>query len=410
MTENRIRKEPTIGPQGDAQTILGIGDLTLDAWGRSKAITDLSKFHGMFTHSIPISNWYESFNGVELATFDGATSVNSKMRLTSNGGTTKLQSFTHPRYEPNRGALYSISAFLPNKEAIGTRDFGIFTAESGAFFRLRDGKLYACRRTTVDAVTTTYEEEIENVLVDLEKGNIFDIQMQWRGVGNLFFYINDHLRSVNNLVHVMENVNKNTELSINNPSLPLAFECVKDVDDVVIECGCVDITSEGGTNESGTYGSISTTTKSGSVKISGYNQLIVAVRSLKEFNSLINTRGIKNLTFTGYADQRSLMRIWTTRDVTAISDGTQLWTPFREGNLEYIEHGEAGTEPTIDIAKAELQFTARIDQDQSFSSSAVFNDITELLLTPGDIIIFTMHRENGLAVNAGVTYEFAEAI
>lgn len=410
MTESRVDREPTLGPYGDRQPILGRGDLTLDAWGRQKAITDLSKFHGMFTHSIPVANWYESFNGVELTAFSGATSVNSKMHLTSNGGTTNLQSFTSPRYEPNRGAIYSISAFFPNKDAIGTRDFGLFTAESGVFFRLRNGVLYACRRTTVDSVTTTYEEEIKDVLIDLEKGNVFDIQIQWRGVGDLFFYINSPLESLSTLVHVMHHINNYTELSINNPALPLAFECTKDVDDVVIECGCVDITSEGGSNEAGTYGSISTSTESGSTALSGFNEIVIAVRSLKEFNSLINTRCVKNLNVTGYADQRSLMRIWITRDTTAINDGTQLWVPYREGNLGYIEHGETGTEPTLDTAKAELQFTARIDQDQSFSSTAVFNGITSLCLTPGDILIFTIHRENGLAVNAGVTYEFAEAI
>lgn len=411
MTERRVSKEPTEGPYGDRQVILGLGDLTLDAWGRPKAITDFSKFHGMFTYSIPVANWFESFNGVELMAFSGATSVNSKMHLDSNGGKTNLQSFKYPRYEPNRGALYSISAFFPNKDADGTRDFGIFTTESGAFFRLKEGKLYACRRTTIDTITTTIEEEIKNVSVDLEKGNIYDIQMQWRGVGNIFFYINDPILSVNNLVHVMENINSSTELSINNPALPLAFECTKGiVDDVVIECGCVDITSEGGSAESGTYGALSTSTVSGSVAITGYNQIILAVRSLKEFNSLINTRDIQNLVITGYADQKSLLRVWTTRDATAITDGTQLWTPFREGNLEYIEHGETGTRPTLDIAKAELQFTARIAQDSSFISSALFEGLTDLFMHPGDILIFTMHRETGLAANVGVTYEFAEAI
>ena len=410
MPNTYVKRPTTRGPEGVAQTIPGRGDLTLDVWGRQKSITDLSKFHGMFTFSIPIANWYESFNSIELTTFNNATSVNGKMRLESGGGVTNLQTFRYPRYEPNRGAIFSSSMFFPDKNAKGTRDFGTFTAESGVFFRLKDGTLYACRRTTVNSVTTTIEEEILYVHVDLEKGNVFDIQIQWRGVGNIYFYINDPDVGISCLVHIMRHINANTELSINNPALPIAFECSKGIDDVIMECGCVDDSSEGGEGSGGTYGSISTSTESGQVAISGFNQIIVAVRSLKTFKTLINTRDVQNLLITGYADQRSLLRVWITRDVTAISDGTQNWIPFREGNLEYIEHGESGTEPTLDTAKAELQFTTRINQDDSFTSTALFDKLTSLFLSPGDIVIFTMHRETGAAVNVGITYEFSEEI
>jgi hypothetical protein len=38
-------------------------DLDVDAWGRQKAVIDKSLFHGMFTFNVPVSTWYETFNG-----------------------------------------------------------------------------------------------------------------------------------------------------------------------------------------------------------------------------------------------------------------------------------------------------------------------------------------------------------
>jgi hypothetical protein len=64
----------------------------------------------------------------------------------------------------------------------------------------------------------------------------------------------------------------------------------------------------------------------------------------------------------------------------------------------------------FDTSKAQLIFGARIDQDQSYSTSALFEGRTEIYQTPGDIFIFTVHRETGGSTSVGITYEFAEAI
>lgn len=405
------RPPTTYGPLGNVQPILGRGDLTLDAWGRQKVVNDESLFHGMFTYSIPPTRWFESVNGVEQTSFSAATSVNSKLNLTSSSNTVNLQSFRYPRYQPNRGILYSNSVFLPNPMADGVRDFGIFTAENGVFFRLKSDGLYACRRFTVDSLTTTLEFKIEDTFgLDFSKGNIFDIQMQWRGVGNVYFFGGDADEQVSKMLYCMKLLNTNDELSIQNPALPIAFECISGADDVTIQCGCVDLSTEGGSRTNRTYGSLTTSTESGQVQVNDFNQPVLAVRSNKVLGGKINTRDIQNLSVAGYADQRCVLRVWVTRDFTAITPGTEVWTPFRDGALEYIERTNLGTDPTFDTAKATIQFGGRINLDETFVSSAVFDDNTELFLTPGDMLIFTIHRENGNNANVGVTYEFAEEI
>ena len=65
---------------------------------------------------------------------------------------------------------------------------------------------------------------------------------------------------------------------------------------------------------------------------------------------------------------------------------------------------------SLDITKAEKQFSSRVNIDEPFPSDAVFSKAATLNITPGDYIVFTMHRENGGTANVGVTYEFSEEV
>jgi len=380
-----------------------------DAWGRPKAVLDKSILHGMFTYNVPADKWYEMIDDVEQPAFVSATSVNGKLNMVSGATNEKrqLRTFRHPRYEPNRGHLWSISAFLPNPSAAGERTMGMFTKEAGVGFRLRDGNLFMVRRTTIDSVTSTFELPITiPEAIDLAKGNVFDIQLQWRGVGSYNFFINLEKVAELPLLGTLD------ELSVFNPALPIAFECINQGDPVEINVGCVDVSSEGGADNGKAYGAVSTENETASVAISGFNVPILAVRNKGTFGSLLNTRDVLALLATAYADQRCVFRVWGTRDATAITENDQSWTDFRDGHLEYIVYDvpNVATPMSFDTSKASLTFGARVNQDESYSTSALFEGRTDIFQTPNDILVFTMHRESGGSANVGVTYEFAEAI
>jgi len=212
--------------------------------------------------------------------------------------------------------------------------------------------------------------------------------------------------TVNNL-NVVDNV------TIYNPALPIAFECINQGSDVVIRSGCVDVSSEGGQDDKGFYGSIGIDNNTGQVAVSGFNTPVLVVRNKHLSPSgLRNTRDMIALLSTAYSDQRSVMRVWATRDDTAITLNDQTWVSFRDGLIDSIQYDNptVTTPITFDTTKAELIFTARVDQDQSYSSSALFEGRTDIFQTPGDIFIFTIHRETGANANVGVTYEFAEEV
>ena len=393
---------------GNINVSISTNKLGLDAWGRQKSVTDYSILHGMFTFNVPVTTWKETFNGTER-TITNATSTNGKLHLTSGitlSDKTVLDTYRNPRYQPNRGHLYSTAAILPDPANEGSRKWGYFTEESGSYFELRRDSLFAVVRTTINSTVINDERHI-NTDIDFSKGNIYDIQMQWRGVGNYKFFIN--LKEV----LTIEYLGTKTELTMFNPANPIAWECENLGDEVIIEAGCVDITSEGGDTNGKTYGSIQVENESGQISITGYNQPIVVVRSKSIVNGKRNTRDVLALLASGYSDVKSMLRVWSTRDITAITLNDQVWKDYGDGHLEYLIYNTptVATAMTFDTTKAApAVFGSRVGQDETYATSALFEGRTDIYLTPGDIFVFTVHRENGLGANVGVTFEFAEEI
>lgn len=388
---------------------LSTNDIGRDAWGRPKTIKDKSLFSSLFTKNIPSGLWKETFNGVEQP-ITNTISVNGKMHLVPGAAlndVTVLDSYRNLRYQANRGHLYSTAGYIINPTGNMLRDFGTFTEESGVFFRVKNDGIYAVVATTVNSTYSEREEQIQDVgSLDLSKGNTYDIQFEWRGVGDYFFYINLQL------VHIMKFLGTETELSMFNPSNPAAFRATNLGDNDAMEFGCVDITSEGGEDPKGIYGSVSMDNQSGQIVITGWNQPVMAVRSKLMVNSKRNTRDTLALLASNYADNKCLARIWATRDFTAITDNDQMWQDFGDGHLEYlIIDPDLTTPATFDTTKAHpAVFGGRVGQDTTYASNALFEGRTNIYQTPGDMFVFTQHRENGQAAIVGTTYEFAEEI
>lgn len=393
-----------------------------DAWGRLKAVKDVSLIHGTFNGAIPKRVWKETVDGVETpqtAAYINATSVDGALVLKAGAvlnTITVLDTYRSPRYEPNRGHLYSNSLWLPDPTALGERDFGIFTGENGAFFRQKTDGLYACREYTTGLSVTVVEQKIDESLLpkwyDPSMGNVYDIQMQLRGVGDYLYYISSEELKISILVHRMDMINKLPRMSVSNFALPLAFRCKNLGANVEIHSGCADVSSEGGGNTNSTYGSLSVETATGGIDITGFNAPMLVVRNKKIVNGLRNVRDVQALSISGYSNAKSFLRVWITRDETAITLNDQVWTDFGDGFLEYIWYAQppVATPMTFDTSKAKVSFGGRVPVDGTLISPAVFDSIADIYQSPGDIFIFTMHRETGSSSNSGVTYEFGEEI
>ena len=320
MSGNRISAGPGIvKPVQDQDEKLH--PLAFDAWNRPKRVTDLSIFSSKFTFTIPDTKW------VLPVTITGdATGQSSEGSLhltsgTSNGAGVELRARRHPAYQPNRGHLYSTALILPNPGADGfRRRWGMYFTDSiyqsGVLFELRDGVLYGKTITTYDGVKKENEQVIDYSEFNLEGGALFDIQFQWRGVGNYYFYINQKL------VLTLENLgvtDPDNKLSIIDPSLPARFECanIGGTGEVELICGCVDITSEGGGRaatrpqflESELYSAVDATA----------HPILIAYVPF-DFQGKHNSRDIQILAASLGLDAQGFMKILVTRDKTIFGD------------------------------------------------------------------------------------------
>jgi hypothetical protein len=295
-------------------TALGIGDLTTDAWGVQKVSLPKSLFHGMFSFDVPQTKWMMYENGTQVYTSTDIISDNGAGSLvtTATNHTLVVESRTCPRYQPNRGHLFSTALWCPSKTADGVRTWGLGTAENQVGFRLKsDGLLYAYVRS---GNTQTYEQVIDTSGVsgfDVEKGNIYDIQFQWRGVGNYYFYIN------NVRVHTASFLGTLTALSMQNPALPVRIAAQRITADVAIKIGCVDITSENGESEQLEYGSSYAT---------GVTTLtdtpILTIRQPLQILGQTNTRDLTLARVSVSCSKKAVFKVWSTRDATAFTGGT----------------------------------------------------------------------------------------
>ena len=389
-------------------------ELGFDAWGRNKMITDYSLFHGLFTFNIPPEMWIKYKNGAEDQTIADTAdfySENGKGVINSNGGDNLLLSRRNARYQPNRGHLYSASQLLPDPNAQTIRRWGLFHEKDGVFFELDSGILYAVVRSSfsdfildedgaqmldelgakIEGTDSSPQETrvaIDFGAIDLGKGNIYDIQMQWRGVGNIKFFIN------NELVHTFEFLGTLGQLSISNPALPIAMQAINKGEDANIECGCCDVTSEGGKRETRFY----QTVDSDELSVSSNETPLIAFRIPSTYNGELNTRDVVLTRISAFCDANALLKVYYTRDVTAI---TATWSGVNNGFQEVAIDGEV---TAFDINKMRKLATRRIPENGNIEIDNPDKQSGDFFLIHGDYILVTVKAKNNTSAGSIIEY------
>lgn len=300
--------------------LLGKGDLVTDAWGVQKMSLPYSLFHGMWTFDIPQSIWFRYEDGVQVYTSTNIISAGGVAKLSTTGKTSVLlESRETPRYQPNRGHLFSTAGWLPNKLYNAVRDFGLFTVENGVFFRLKaDGKLYAVlRRGGVEVL----EQEIDTSVLtgfDVQKNNTYDIQFQWRAAGNYNFFIGDPATGTSKLVHQFDLLGTLTNASLEDPALPVAFKATKITQDVEMSFGCVDVTSENGSETVYQYES----SFSEAVAVNGTDIPVLVIANPLQISGKTNTRALQLARISVTCSKKATFKVWAVRNAAAITGAT----------------------------------------------------------------------------------------
>jgi hypothetical protein len=290
------------------------GDITADAWGVPKVSLPKSLFHSLFTFDIPAKLWFTYEDGVQVYASTHIASTNGAAVLTTSAAKTDLvlESRLCPRYQPNRGHLPSTALWCPDKTADGVREWGVCTNENGVLFRLKDGLLYAVLKS---GGVETLEQFIDTSTVtgfDVEKGNVYDIQYQWRGVGNYFFFVN-LVR-----VHVFANLGTLTALSMENPALPAYYRATRGTQDVAMHIGCVDIASENGDDDT----EQPVNAFADAVATTGTDKPVLVVYNPLQIGGKTNTRTVILDEVSVTNTKKATFKLWRTRDLASITGAT----------------------------------------------------------------------------------------
>ncbi len=300
---------------------LGEGDLTYDAWGVQKVSLPTSLFRGMFTFDISQLMWFTYENGTQVYTSADITSSGGmgKLLTTASNTVLLLESRECSRYQPNRGVLYSTALLCPDATADGVRDWGLFTAENGVFFRLKaDGLLYAVLRRGGSEVL---EEAIDTSILtgfDVTKNNIYDIQFQWRSAGNYKFFIGDPATGKSKLVHTFSLLGTLTVASMEDPALPIAYKATRTTENVEMRIGCADLTSENGVIDMYQYRS----TFAEAVSVNGTDIPVLSIYNPLQIHSKTNTRSLQMARISVKCPKKATFKFWTHRDPALLTGET----------------------------------------------------------------------------------------
>lgn len=373
-----------------SHAVLGVGGLTVDAWGVQKMSVPFSLFHGMWTFDIPASMWFMYENGTQVYTSTNIISSGGMAHLTADATKTKviMESRECPRYQPNRGHLWSAALLCPSKTADGVRNFGLCTTENGAFFRLKaDGLLYAVR---LSGGVEVQEELIDTSVLtdfDVEKNNIYDIQFQWRAAGNYKFFIGDPAKGTSTLVHTFDLLGTLLAASTENPALPCYFSCERTTEDVTMKIGCADITSENGFTETHQYRSA----YAENVSVNGISKPVMVVRQPLQINSNTNTRTLQLARISFTSTKKGTFKVWSTRDGAAIT--TPTYQTINAGSFVETDSPDttAGAVRATAVTVSSLEFVTAVPVEAAVSRE-VDNPLRERITFPivrGDYIVIT---------------------
>jgi len=397
--------EMAINSSGSTKTVSwpwwnGIdSDLTNTVWGTPKASLDLSLFHWLWTYNIPQAYWRIAENWVDLVGTDSSTKcISTNWQMTINSWTTiwdetHIHSRRHPRYQPNRWHYYATAWYLPNPTATWIREWGLRSNWNAILFRLED---WVLKWIMENSVWINKEVILDlPTWADLSAWNLFDISFQWRWVWNYYFHFNLKV------VWVITNLWTWTQVSTSNPAMAIHYRCENtNWTDVQMAFGCVDVTTEWGRREWNSYVSCSnelTVANPQWVAVSKLNQPLIIMRVKETLYWIANTRDSILNRISCSSDQKSVMKIWRTRDETAF-----WWTAYIPWNyidaemwssIEYIDWvWTTGTTLTFDTTKAQKVLGSRVKVDDTVIIWNPSEDI-EFFLEQGDYLVLTGEKE-----------------
>lgn len=401
---------------------LATNDLGRTAWGVPKVNLDYSLFHGMFTFNIPKRIWlqYNDLGAgfIEQSNIDNTLvkSTNGELVVSSDATTDiRLSSRRHLRYQPNRGLLYSTAVVLPLPNTIGKRRFGLKTnGSNGIMFELvGDGSTWALNLVKTTVLNGVISEVVTDITANLpagfdpSKGHTYDIQMEWRGYGDFYFFVD--LKDT----HKMAMLGTLSHVSISNPALSVTFEStdfLAAAPEILV--GCVDITSEGGSKENKQPSAISTGSTLLTTNSTGVCILAIRLPSTISYNGSQEpyTRDIVLKSLSTFCKDESFRNIYVARAIEVPNLDGLTWNVALDSYYEVINNSAGLLNTAFQLDKANMGniYSVRGEKDIALEHSFEAEGSSPRYMTGGEILVIELKSDGNST--GGCTLKFGEEV
>lgn len=306
-TEANARVELDAQNKGRLLVSSQFGDEQGDSFGRLRVSNLQTLFDSQFEYGKNSRFWDEDISGVGASSTHLPNESSIRLRVgTVSGEYVERRTRRCFRYQPGKSQNITMTAVIGTGKTNVRKRLGYFNDNNGLFFEQDGTTLYIVRRTytsgsVVDNRVAQSSWNIDSldgngpsgITLDVSKGNIYNIDFQWLGVGRVRFSINIDGKSI--FVHEIDNANNLTEVYMTTANLPLTYSIentgtsASQTDFIQI---CSSVQSEGGGADYDLAGRVwsqfNLTSKA--IKATGYDP-IIAIRLKSTFNSLTN-RGV----------------------------------------------------------------------------------------------------------------------
>jgi hypothetical protein len=316
---------------------------------------------------------------------------------TNSAGGAKIETKRAIRYQPGIGGRVMFTAVFNTPVADSLQIIGVGDDNDGFFFGY-DGLRFGCLRRNNGTDYWTYEEEWNvrtnsNVKAtnDWQKLNVFQIQFQWLGGGEIKFFVEQNYSGMFELMHRVKYAGTETTTSVQNPSFPVMAE-VKNLGNT---SNLTLLTPSGSAGSEGIANGASTTTNGlDTQRTTNGTVPVITLRNNTTYAGQTNrTRlRVKFITFTTGNNRDSIYRLVKNGSLTgaSYSDISATTTP-----------GESDVSATAITGGTQLASTSNTIS----STNTINSDDLEMVLAPGEWLSVVAVTTQSVESTIGITYE-----
>jgi hypothetical protein len=369
------------------------------AFGEASVSINNGRIFGQFQYNLNAELFVDS------STASGQVTVSPPFSLTASGAATNssgvLVSRRSMEYFPGCGGLVRFTAVFDTSVSGNNQLVGLGDSNNGFFIGYNGTTFSICRRSggsnnfvaqadfNIDTLDGTGDSVM---LINPQMGNVYQIQYQWLGFGQISFFVENPESGLFRLFHVISYANANTTTSIQNPSLPLRVESINTSNntDVVIKVPSIAAYMQGNLSEASflVHGA-------NSIKTISTETAIITIRNNSVFAGLTNYVQVGPQIITAASDGSKSV-LFNIRKNTALG-GSPSFVDYNS-NTSVISIDTAGTTVTGGIFIGSLHI-AKVSNDVLDMS------ILDILLSPGETLTISALSAASNDVNVSIIWK-----